>query len=108
MWPKSGQTVPRSIIAAKLGHGCMLAVSRLRAQAACVSLRCCTCMQSNISGPIVLCSRSDGDPARFFDGSVAQLGDARPAVGLCCMAVRLRKVTFCQHSSLWKELRTVT
>ncbi len=36
---------------------------------------CGTHVQSNISGPVVLCSRSDGDPARFFDGSVAQLGE---------------------------------
>ncbi len=35
----------------------------------------CAHMQSNISGPLVLCSRSDSDQARFFDGSIAQLGE---------------------------------
>lgn len=29
---------------------------------------------SATNGPVVLCSRTDGDAARFFDGSIAQLG----------------------------------
>ena len=29
---------------------------------------------ANITGPVIMCSRSDGDAARFFDGSIAQLG----------------------------------
>lgn len=33
-----------------------------------------------MTGPIVLCSRSDGDPARYFDGSIAQLGEWCPSL----------------------------
>ena len=29
---------------------------------------------ANLTGPVTLCSRTDGDANRFFDGSIAQLG----------------------------------
>lgn len=33
----------------------------------------------SLNGSIVLCGRSDGDAERFFDGSIAYLGETRRA-----------------------------
>lgn len=58
---------------------------------------------SAIDGPIVLCSRTDGDPARFFDGSIAQLG-ARTALELAASATAFYRFLWCL-ALVWSHSR---
>ncbi len=37
-----------------------------------------------LTGPITLCSRSNGDPDKFLDGSLAYLGESSPCLQFIC------------------------